>query len=154
MKEIATVVKTAGKIAYVRIEKHPECDGCKMCAFRNGQSTVRVKALNRAGARTGDTVQVQAEKDNRLLASLIVYIVPVLFAGAGALVGWYAVGKEVWAAVLCLIGLAVGFAAVYALDKILGKTRGFGMEITQILQNTDTDENTKPKEECEDGKGD
>ncbi len=152
MKERAIVEKTSGKIAFVRIEKHPECDGCKICAFKNGKSSVRVKAYNRCGARVGDAVAVQAERDNRLLASLIVYIVPVLFAGAGALIGAFAVGKEVWAAVLCLAGLALGFVAVYALDKLLGKTRGFGMEITEILQNKDTEQKIQ-SEEVQDGKG-
>lgn len=84
MKELATVVNTAGKIATVQIEKKPECDSCKMCAFKNGKSRVKVRALNAVGAKPGDTVLVKAEKDNRLLASFIVYIVPVLLAGSGA----------------------------------------------------------------------
>ena len=50
MKELATVVNTAGKIATVQIEKKPECDSCKMCAFRNGKSRVKVRALNAVGA--------------------------------------------------------------------------------------------------------
>ena len=89
MKELATVVNTAGKIATVQIEKKPECDSCKMCAFRNGRSRVKVRALNAVGAKPGDTVLVKAEKDNRLLASFIVYIVPVVLAGAGLLVGFF-----------------------------------------------------------------
>ena len=51
-----------------------------------GESRVKVRALNAVGAKTGDTVLVKAEKDNRLLASFIVYILPVLFAAAGAAV--------------------------------------------------------------------
>lgn len=83
MKERAIVVKTAGKTALLRIEKHPECESCKVCAFRSGKSTVKVKAKNTVGAKAGDEVIVQAEKDNRLLASFIVYIIPVLLAGRG-----------------------------------------------------------------------
>ena len=94
MKELATVVNTAGKIATVQIEKKPECDSCKMCAFRNGKSRVKVRALNAVGAKPGDTVLVKAEKDNRLLASFIVYIVPVLLAGAGLLVGCFGFVEE------------------------------------------------------------
>lgn len=138
MKEIAEVVKTTGRIAVVRIEKHPECDGCKACAFKNGQSTVKIKALNGVGAKTGDRVLVRAEKDNRLLASFIVYVIPVVLAGAGALIGGFAIGREVWAAVLCIAGLLLGFSAVFALDKILGKTRGFGMEVVEILSDAQT----------------
>ena len=88
MKEVATVVKTAGKIAVLVIEKTPACEGCKICAFRNGKSRVKVKALNAAGARAGDRVIVRAEKDRRALASFIAYILPVLFGGAGVAVGF------------------------------------------------------------------
>ena len=88
MREQAIVVKTTGKIAVLRIQKRPECEGCKICAFKEGQSVVKVKAKNTVGAKAGDTVIVQAEKDNRLLASFIVYILPVLFAAAGAAVAF------------------------------------------------------------------
>ena len=135
MKEIATVVKTAGKVAVLEIVKRPECDGCKICAFRNGKSRVKVKAYNSAGARAGDNVVVRAEKDHRALASFIVYIVPVLLACAGVLAGVFLFEKEVYTALLCLAGLAVGFLAVFAADKILSKRRGFGMEVVEILQN-------------------
>lgn len=136
MKERAIVVKTAGKTALLRIEKHPECESCKVCAFRSGKSTVKVKAKNTAGAKAGDEVIVVAEKDNRLLASFIVYILPVLLAGAGVAIGALALKAEVWAAVLCLIGLALGFACVYVLDKLAAKTRGFGMEVVEICQKS------------------
>lgn len=136
MKELATVVKTSGKIAFVQIEKKPECDSCKVCAFRNGASRIKVRVLNTAGAKTGDTVLVKAEKDNRLLASFVVYVIPVLLAGAGVLIGALCFEKELWAALLCLAGLVLGFAAVYLCDKVLSKSRGFGMEVVEIL---DTD---------------
>lgn len=71
MRERATVLKTAGKIAVLQIEKSPACEGCRICAFKAGKSRVKVKALNAAGAKKGDTVIVQAEKDNRTLASFL-----------------------------------------------------------------------------------
>ncbi len=134
MKELATVVNTAGKIATVQIEKKPECDSCKMCAFRNGKSRVKVRALNAVGAKTGDTVLVKAEKDNRLLASFIVYIVPVLLAGAGLLVGFFCFEEELYIALLCLAGLILGIACVFFCDRALSKTRGFGMEVVEIIE--------------------
>ena len=136
MKELATVVKTAGKIATVQIEKKPECDSCKICAFRNGKSRVKVRALNAVGAKAGDTVLVRAEKDNRLLASFIVYIVPVLLAGAGLLIGFFCFEEELYIALLCLAGLVLGLICVFFCDRALAKTRGFGMEVVQII-NTD-----------------
>ena len=132
MTERAVVVKTAGRIAVLQIEKKPECDSCKVCAFKAGKSRVKVKALNTAGARAGDEVIVKAEKDNRALASFIVYIIPVLLAGAGVLVGALCFDREIWIVLLCLAGLLIGFAAVVAADKLLARSRGFGMEVVKI----------------------
>lgn len=53
MRERATVLKTAGKIAVLQIEKSPACEGCRICAFKAGKSRVKVKALNAAGAKKG-----------------------------------------------------------------------------------------------------
>lgn len=133
MKEIAQVVKTTGKIAVLQIEKHPACDGCKICAFKDGKSRVKVKARNLVGAKAGDHVIVSAEKDNRLLASFVAYIVPVLFACLGLLLGWLTLKKEVFCALFCIAGLIVGFTAVALIDKLLSRTRGFGMEVIEIV---------------------
>ena len=141
MTERATVVKISGRIAVVQIEKKPECDACKVCAFRNGKSRVKVKALNTAGARAGDAVLVRAEKDNRLLASFLAYVPPVLFAAAGVLIGAFAIKSELWSALLCIAGIAVGFLAVWLLDKFASKTRGFGMEVIEIIQDQKEEQN-------------
>lgn len=146
MTERALVVKTSGKIAVLQIEKKPECEGCKICAFKNGKSRVKVKALNTCGAKAGDTVVVKAEKDNRALASFIVYIVPVLLAGLGVLVGALCFEKEVWIALLCIVGLVLGFAAVFIADKIFSGSCGFGMEAVEIC-----DTNAENKEEEKNG---
>ena len=132
MRERATVLKTAGKIAVLQIEKSPACEGCKVCAFKAGKSRVKVKALNAAGAKKGDTVIVQAEKDNRTLASFFAYIVPVLLAGAGVLIGALCKLEELYIVLLCLGGLALGFGAVFAIDKLLARSGGFGMEVVEV----------------------
>ena len=153
MREQAIVVKTTGKIAVLRIQKRPECEGCKICAFKEGQSVVKVKAKNTVGAKAGDTVIVQAEKDNRLLASFIVYILPILFAAAGAAVGFLALGDQLWAALCCVAGLVLGFAAVFLLDKWAARSRGFGMEIAQICPKEESNQNPDIQEEKTNGYG-
>ena len=132
MRERATVLKTAGKIAVLQIEKSPACEGCRICACKAGKSRVKVKALNAAGAKKGDTVIVQAEKDNRTLASFFAYIVPVLLAGAGVLIGALCKLEELYIVLLCLGGLALGFGAVFAIDKLLARSGGFGMEVVEV----------------------
>lgn len=147
MKETAVVVKTTGRIAVLQIEKKPECDGCRVCAFKAGRSRVKVKALNTAGAKAGDEVIVCAEKDNRALASFIVYVVPVILAGIGVLIGALCFEEEAWIALLAVAGLLAGFAAVFAADRILSGTRGFGMEVVEICNTA----NKETKEGGQDG---
>lgn len=152
MRERAYVVKTAGKIAVLQIEKTPACDGCKICAFKGGKSRVKVKALNSAGAKKGDTVIVQAEKDHRTLASFVAYIVPVLLAGAGALVGALCALEELYVVLLCLGGLALGFAAVFSIDKLLARSRGFGMEVVEVCSaSAKAQEDTEKSRASEEG---
>ena len=150
MKECAVVLKTTGKIAVVQILKRPECAGCKVCAFSGGKSRVKVKALNTAGAKAGDQVLVVAEKDHRALASFLVYIVPVLLAVVGVIVGAQCFEEELYAALFCLAGLALGFAAVWAADKLLSKRRGFGIEVVEVLNTP----NNNRQEETDNGKSD
>ena len=69
MTERALVVKTSGKIAVLQIEKKPECEGCKICAFKNGKSRVKVKALNTCGAKAGDTVVLYNQSAKGVLAA-------------------------------------------------------------------------------------
>ncbi len=155
MKERAYVVKTAGKIAVLQIEKSPACEGCKVCAFKAGKSRVKVKALNTAGAQKGDTVIVRAEKDNRTLASFVAYILPVLFAGAGVLVGALCKWEELYIVLLCLGGLALGFAAVFGIDRLLARSRGFGMEVIEVCGcagSEQTDRNINDHSEEQNGK--
>lgn len=147
MKERALVVKTAGRICVVQIEKKPECESCKVCAFRAGKSRVKVKALNVCGAKAGDEVIVRADKDNRALASFIVYIVPVLLAGLGVLIGALCFEKELWVALLCIAGLALGFGAVFTADRFLARSRGFGIEAVEICDT----ENKTTEEGIQDG---
>lgn len=75
---------------------------------------------------------VQAEKDNRTLASFFAYIVPVLLTGAGVLIGALCKLEELYIVLLCLGGLALGFGAVFAIDKLLARSRGFGMEVVEV----------------------
>jgi len=114
MRERATVVKAAGKIATVRIVKNPQCESCRACAFKNGKSTVNVKAKNEIGATVGDSVTIACEKDNRTLASFLVYIVPVLFAGLGVADTLLGIAVSV---LKYLLVLSVLFSAFDALNE-------------------------------------
>ena len=57
---------------------------------------------------------------------------PVLLAGAGVLIGALCKLEELYIVLLCLGGLALGFGAVFAIDKLLARSGGFGMEVVEV----------------------
>lgn len=66
---------------------------------------------------------------------------PVLFAGLGVLIGFFVFEKEVYTVLLCLGMLAAGFAAVVIFDRILSKSKGFGMEVVEIINTEQQEDN-------------
>ena len=132
MKERAEVLKTDKNIATVKIERNSECASCKMCGFKKDSAFVKVRATNNIGAKKGDSVIIELQKDNRLAASFLVYIVPLFFAFAGLLIGKFT-GSEVWAFFLCLIMLVLGYIIIAFIDKKLSQKKGYSPEIVQII---------------------
>jgi sigma-E factor negative regulatory protein RseC len=132
MKERAEVVKTYKNTATVKIDRKSECSSCKMCAFKSGTNFVKVRAKNDINAKVGDAVIIDLEKDNRLTASFLIYIVPLIFAAAGLLIGNF-LGNEILMFGLCLFMLVLGYIIIALIDKKLSDKKGFSPEIVQIL---------------------
>ena len=93
IREIGEVV-AGGKTATVKIDRKKECDGCKMCSRRRGDNYVKMRADNTLGAKVGDKVEVRIEKAFTLQASALVYLLPLLFATIGLLVGFFTLNEK------------------------------------------------------------
>lgn len=86
LQEQGVVTEVRGGVAVVRVAKSGACAGCGAAgACRGGGAAERlVEAENAAAARPGDPVVIVVSTKAVLLASLLVYALPVLSLLAGA----------------------------------------------------------------------
>jgi sigma-E factor negative regulatory protein RseC len=96
IEETGQVVDVEGEFAWVESERSSTCGSC---AVRQGCGTgaiarvlgrrrVRLRVLNRIGARTGDYVVIGVPGSGLVRGSLAVYAVPLSGLFAGALAGY------------------------------------------------------------------
>jgi sigma-E factor negative regulatory protein RseC len=122
IEETGQVVDVEGEFAWVESERSSTCGSC---AVRQGCGTgaiarvlgrrrVRLRVLNRIGARTGDYVVIGVPGSGLVRGSLAVYAVPLSGLFAGALAG-YALASRFYPAwpgdPLAIAGALAGFAA-------------------------------------------
>lgn len=77
IKEEGVVIDTNGESAIVRIDKAGACAHCKVGCMEQGGSMV-TEAENSAGAGIGDTVLLKFDSKMALIASLVVFGLPLL----------------------------------------------------------------------------
>ena len=110
-----------GEFAWIESERTTTCGSCavrKGCGTSAiakvlGQRRVRLRVLNRIGARVGDNVVIGITESGLVRGSLAVYAVPLLGLFAGALAGQLA-GSTVFAVqsdAAAIAGALTGFIA-------------------------------------------
>ena len=80
----AIVLDVIGQTARVRASRHNDCEHCGACP---GNSALVFDAINTVGARPGQRVAVQVQEVNMLKAAFIVYMLPLVSAAGGAVLG-------------------------------------------------------------------
>lgn len=79
MREIGLVVDTQGVSANVKIERKTACGNCKGCGLGSSDDkSIIIQALNQAGAKKGDYVEVDMEAPNVVKAAFIIYTLPLI----------------------------------------------------------------------------
>ena len=112
-QEQGLVMDVEGRIARVKVGRHEECTGCGACP---SSRHVTVDAVNDLGAKPGQRVRFEMREEQVLLGAFVVFLLPLLSAGLGALFGWQmslALGMEE------TVGTVAG-AAVFFLMSLLG----------------------------------
>lgn len=88
--EEGIVLKTDSTTAWVTTTKSGACESCSAkssCSVLGGGKDMEVKAINTAGAKTGQRVVLSFETSPLLKATFLLYVVPVLFLLVGAFIG-------------------------------------------------------------------
>ena len=112
------VLKTKRNIAYVEVERTDVCSGCKACMLAR-KSVTTIIATNNIGARTDDMVYVMLAQQKPLIATFILFFIPLIFMTIAILIAYVFAENELILALYAIIGLAIGFVIVAILDKIL-----------------------------------
>lgn len=84
-REQGIVLAAGGGMAKIRVGRHAECVSCGACA---SSRHVTVEAVNTLGARPGQRVAFVMQEKHVLTGAFVIFILPLLAAGAGALAGW------------------------------------------------------------------
>jgi sigma-E factor negative regulatory protein RseC len=88
--EEGIVIKTDSTTAWVKTTKTHACKACAArasCNVMGGGKEMEVEAINHAGAKVGEKVVLFFETSPLLKATFMLYVLPILFLMAGAIIG-------------------------------------------------------------------
>lgn len=87
MKQTGIVQSVNGGEVKVIVKRSSSCgDNCASCGLGCGGREIVVTAENRAGAKQGDTVEIEMKSSEVLGAAVWVYMVPVIFFVIGDII--------------------------------------------------------------------
>ena len=99
MRVKAVVTEVSEKYSVVESERmsacegcHKSAEGCSVCSLMGSEKKISTKAINRIGAKVGDTVEIETESRRVMLYAAVVFMLPVLlclaFYGVASLIGF------------------------------------------------------------------
>jgi sigma-E factor negative regulatory protein RseC len=136
MREIGCVTSVRGDAASIAMPMSGACKKCGICQMTAGGKEVLLEARNDAGAREGDTVEVEIAPGRVLAAAFIIYMIPILMTIVGFLVGNAAAGSDSDSSlpiVLAVIFLVVSFVLVWLYDRRLRRADRRHAVVTRVL---------------------
>ena len=145
MLKTAEVISTDGKKATVKSERRAMCDGChksscgSSCAMgtiMGNDKSVTVTALNRAGAKVGDTVELETADSKVLFNALIVFILPIAVCVMLYAVGNRFFGGEELPIIFAAVGFVLTFAGIGIFER-MRRGKDPDIVITRIIKKSD-----------------
>jgi len=82
--EQGLVIEISDNIARIKVGRHSDCSNCGACP---GNDSVIISANNKIGAKVGDKVTFEMKEVNILKGAFIVFILPLIVAFIGVLLG-------------------------------------------------------------------
>jgi len=114
-----------GKIAEVEAERKSACegchkgaDGCAACSLLGPNKKITCKALNKAGAAIGDTVEIESDSRRMLIYAAVIFILPVVAGIAGYLLASLLSDSELVRAAAAAAGFAVSIGGAVLWSSI------------------------------------
>lgn len=89
-EETGVVIGIDGDMAKVRAARHGDCENCGSCP---GDNAMTLDVRNPLSAKVGQKVAFEIPQTNMLQAAFVVYILPLVAAAVGVIVGGYIASK-------------------------------------------------------------
>ncbi len=141
------VVKTDGRYAVVATERRAACEGChkrgedgtcSVCTLLGGETRLDTRAVNRAGANVGDTVELESSTGRMLGYAALVFILPCVIAIAVYAVLCRFTSSELYRSLGAVGGFAAGLAGA-ALYSKFGVGDRADVVITRVIKRASDD---------------
>ncbi|UNC92943.1 SoxR reducing system RseC family protein [Candidatus Contubernalis alkaliaceticus] len=129
-------------MAKIIVKKHSSCKSCGGCGILSagGGTEVTIEVPNPVGAKVGEFVRIGVETNKVILASLIVYVIPVIalviamFITQKVAIGsGYQETAEVMSIGVGFLAMVLVFVVIRLMDKRIAQTRKFKPTITEII---------------------
>ncbi|MDD3831850.1 MAG: SoxR reducing system RseC family protein [Clostridia bacterium] len=135
MTEKGIVVNIENNVATVRIGRSSACGNCNMCGMSEEKKHVDLYVDNVLHAENGDVVQLEIIGSSATRTSLIAYLMPLVLALCAMAVALLCGANDWVLAIVFVLGLALGYFAIWLLDKKLGKKLGVKATMTSIISD-------------------
>ncbi len=127
MRQRAVVTETKGKLAEIEVRRASMCDGCEknggcshsceLSGIIAGSGTMRTTALNKIGAKPGDTVEVETESTKVLGYAALVFLLPVLVCAVFYFLTYTIASAEPPALIAAAVGFVLTFLGISVFDR-------------------------------------
>lgn len=132
MLETGIIIKTNEKTATVRINKAQSCSHCKAgCMEREG--SMITEAENPIGANLGDTVSLEINSKTALIATFVVFGLPLLMMFIGVFVADFIKKDQLLSIITGVIMLLLTLIPLKAYDKHLKRIGKCSITIIEVL---------------------
>lgn len=142
MEHVGEVYEVNNGTAKIKVKRHSSCTSCGGCGIltAGGDKEVSMEVPNPIGAKVGEIVRISVETDKVILASLIVYVLPVIVLVIAmyitqqvAINSGYLETAEVMSIGVGLGAMVLVFLIIRLLDKRIARTRKFKPRITEVV---------------------
>ena len=141
MREVGVVTKTNGDFANVKVNKRDECSKCGMCLFPKNADCIELVVSNTLNASVGDSVEIENKESNKLLGSVLAFLVPLVLIIISSLISLLLIGKEIFVLILSVTSIALWYAILPLIDKKLKRTKWFLAQTIKIIKKAEDQKN-------------
>jgi len=145
MREQGVVRKVISReTVEISVEKSASCHQCKACRDTEGEVAF-IEAVNAAGAKEGDLVEIDISTRGVVVVSSVVYLLPIAFLMAGYLSGslltrfFYNSHSEGLSVLSALIFLAASFMAVRYYDRRMQRRGGLRARVLRVTTGPESE---------------